>query len=185
MSIPINLFPNRYPWMIFLSISNSDIPEYIQTTYPRPISEKDILRLFIDILSYPSNLSWKHIHVYIQQWYPWMYPWQISMSNILNISYLLPYSILLYSLGQQVSKACTMRSSWPSAEAFRYCDPVTPCLQECLNLCVSWSFQGLAPLNPWAVLSITVRSAPVELVLTKDSKTSFVGWLHHDDLYYT
>ncbi len=34
-----------------------------------------------------------------------------------------------------------------------------------------WSLYGLAPLNPRAVLS--ARSAPDELVCTKDSKASF------------
>ncbi len=46
-----------------------------------------------------------------------------------------------------------------------------------LNLCMSWSLDGLVPLtrNPRAVLSI--RSAPDELVRTKDSKESCVGCL--------
>ncbi len=40
---------------------------------------------------------------------------------------------------------------------------------------MSWSREGLAPLNPRAVLS--VRSAPGILVRAKDSKAPFVGRL--------
>jgi hypothetical protein len=76
-----------------------------------------------------------------------------------------------------------MRCSRLSLSAFRCGDPPIPCLQECLNLCMSWSLEGLAPLNPRAVLS--VRSAPDILVCAKDSKAPFAGclrWLSVQDL---
>jgi hypothetical protein len=81
----IYLFPNCYPGKIFLIISNSDIPDYnnnnhyIQRTYPRPMSDKNILRLFIDILSYihpiyPGNISicksTNNVHAGIHERYP-------------------------------------------------------------------------------------------------------------------
>ncbi len=59
-----------------------DIPEFIQSTYPRQISEKDILSFFLDILTHLSNLSRRHIQLYIQQFYSCMHPWKISMCNI-------------------------------------------------------------------------------------------------------
>jgi hypothetical protein len=68
-----------------------------------------------------------------------------------------------------------------SPAAFRGGDPPpVPFLQECLNLCMSWSLEGLATLHPRlpgprAVLS--VRSAPDERVRIKDSKASCVGCL--------
>lgn len=67
------------------------------------------------------------------------------------------------------------RRSSQSPVAFRGGDPPIPVLQECANLCVSWSLEGLAPLDPRAVLSI--RSASDVLVRTKDSQASFVGRL--------
>ncbi len=94
--ISLYIFPNCYPWKILWNISNFDIPEYIQITYPRPISKISFYYLFIHILSYPSDLSWKCIHMYTQPWYPRIYPLHISMPNILIISYSLSYFMLLY-----------------------------------------------------------------------------------------